>query len=312
MRYRTFGRRITYLSSMPVFALFILGAGLSPTIAGVIVCRFLAGLAGSPGLAIGSATITDTWPPAQRAVPMALYVMTPFIGPAIGPLLGGFTASAKGWRWTLWTLLFLTTVTLTPTMFMSETYKKTILEQRLKMKYKKAHAAGDAAPELESKQEVPPPLLKKSIAESAKFFIRSTLTRPLHMALVEPVVTFFTIYVSLNIGMLYGFFAAFPYVFRTKYGFNLDQIGLTFLGLGVGALAGAAILITWSRLYYVKEVHRAVKIGNTVAPEARLGIAMIGSVMIPASLFLFGWTAEYSVQWIVPVIAEAFFGCGNL
>jgi hypothetical protein len=132
------------------------------------------------------------------------------------------------------------------------------------------------------------------------------------MVVVEPVVAFFTIYVSLNIGMLYGFFAAFPYVFRTKYGFNLDQIGLTFLGLGVGALSGACVLVIWSKFYYAKQVHRAVKIGSTVAPEARLGIAMIGSVMIPTSLFLFGWTAEYSVYWIVPVIAEAFFGCGNL
>jgi MFS family permease len=302
---------MTYLSSMPVFALFTLGAGLSPTIVGVIICRFLAGLAGSPGLAIGSATITDLWPPADRAVPMALYVMTPFVGPAIGPLLGGFTASAKGWRWTLWTLLFLTAFSLTPTMFMSETYKKTILERRLKMQHKKARAAGDANVESKPERHLPP-VPAKGFVESAKLFLRTTLSRPLHMAVVEPVVTFFTIYVSLNIGMLYGFFAAFPYVFRTKYGFNLDQIGLTFLGLGVGALSGATILIIWSRFFYAKQVHQAVKIGSAVAPEARLCIAMIGSVMIPASLFLFGWTAEYSVHWIVPVIAEAFFGCGNL
>jgi MFS family permease len=296
---------------MPLFALFTLGAGFSSNITGVTICRFLSGLAGSPGLAIGSATITDIWEPAERALPMALYVMTPFIGPAIGPVLGGFTATAKGWRWTLWTLLFLTAVSLTPTAFMSETYKKTILQQRLKSKQKQARAAGDLAAESGSKEQVPS-TPQKPFIESAKFFLRTTLTRPLHMALVEPVVTFFTIYVSLNIGMLYGFFAAFPYVFRTKYGFNLDQIGLTFLGLGVGVVAGCAILIIWSKVFYAKQVLRAVRNGQTVAPEARLWIAMIGSVMIPASLFLFGWTAECSVTWIVPVIAEAFFGCGNL
>jgi len=29
-------------------------------------------------------------------------------------------------------------------------------------------------------------------------------------------------------------------------------------------------------------------------------------------LFWFGWTAESRVHWISPVIAEAFFACGNL
>ena len=48
------------------------------------------------------------------------------------------------------------------------------------------------------------------------------------------------------------------------------------------------------------------------SPEERLYLAMLGSFLLPTSLFLFGWSAHYRLPWIVPVIAEALFGAGNL
>ena len=80
----TLGRRAVYMVSLPIFALFILGSGFSRNIASLCVCRFFAGFFGSPGLGVGTATLSDVWLPAQRAVPMAVYVMTPFLGPAVG------------------------------------------------------------------------------------------------------------------------------------------------------------------------------------------------------------------------------------
>lgn len=80
----TLGRRRVYQISLPVFALFILGSGFAKGIGTLVVCRFLAGLWGSPALSIGSATVSDVWPPAHRAIPMAAYVAAPFMGPALG------------------------------------------------------------------------------------------------------------------------------------------------------------------------------------------------------------------------------------
>lgn len=97
----TLGRRAVYLIAIPIFALFTLGAGFSRSIASVTICRFFAGVFGSPGLSIGSATLSDMWKPHERAIPMAIYITTPFLGPAIGPLIGGFVVAAKGWRWTM-------------------------------------------------------------------------------------------------------------------------------------------------------------------------------------------------------------------
>jgi MFS family permease len=80
----SFGRRLVYWISIPLFALFILGSGFAKGMGTLILCRFFAGFFGSPALSLGSATISDVWPPAQRAIPMAAYVATPFLGPALG------------------------------------------------------------------------------------------------------------------------------------------------------------------------------------------------------------------------------------
>lgn len=69
---------------IPTFALFILGAGFSQDIASLTICRFFAGLFGSPALSIGSATLSDIWEAHERAIPMSFYISTPFLGPAIG------------------------------------------------------------------------------------------------------------------------------------------------------------------------------------------------------------------------------------
>lgn len=80
----TFGRRVVYWISIPAFALFVLGTGLSQTFPALVVCRFLAGLFGSPGLTVGSAILADVWKPEERSVPMTVFVAAPFVGPSMG------------------------------------------------------------------------------------------------------------------------------------------------------------------------------------------------------------------------------------
>jgi multidrug resistance protein len=290
------GRRAVYLVSIPIFALFILGSGFSNNIASLIVCRFFAGIFGSPGLSIGSATVADVWRPHERAVPMALYILTPFLGPALGPLCGGYATVAYGWRWTQWVLLFFTIAFLAPAFGMQETFKAKILRTRAK------------------RLGLTPPGKQKSTLESAKFFLTTQLTRPIHMGLTEPIVGLFTIYIAMNFAMLYSFFAVFEGIMRDVYGFGLGQSGLTFLGLGVGCIFGCAVIIILNKTLVKRQVRISKENGQggKISPESRLYIAMAGSLLIPISLFWFAWTARSDVHWISPVIAEAFFGCGNL
>ena len=80
----TYGRLIVYRVSLPISMLFTLGAGFSKTFAGILICRFLAGTAGSPVLAVGAGTNSDLFPPQLRALATAGFLWVPFMGPALG------------------------------------------------------------------------------------------------------------------------------------------------------------------------------------------------------------------------------------
>lgn len=80
----TVGRYPVYVGSVMLGTLFTLGVGLSPTFSGVCVLRFLAGFCYAPTLSIAAGTLNETFTPIKRALPSAIFILTPFLGPGIG------------------------------------------------------------------------------------------------------------------------------------------------------------------------------------------------------------------------------------
>ncbi|KAI9170817.1 Efflux pump rdc3 [Paramyrothecium foliicola] len=89
------------------------------------------------------------------------------------------------------------------------------------------------------------------------------------------------------------------------YNFESDVVGLVFLGLGVGSTVGLALFSTTSDRHARR---RAERDGAGPKPEYRLWLLPYAAVSMPVGLFIYGWTAEYSVHWIVPVAAHTFVG----
>lgn len=80
----TLGRRAVYFSCLPIFGLLTIGAGFSKTFASLVVCRFFAGVFGSPPLSVGAGTNADMYPPAQRGLVTCFFIVAPFLGPVLG------------------------------------------------------------------------------------------------------------------------------------------------------------------------------------------------------------------------------------
>lgn len=80
----TYGRQVVYLLSTPIGALFTMGAGFSNKIWTLFILRFFAGLTFSPALAIGVGSIADVYKAEHRAAPTSLFILSPFLGPALG------------------------------------------------------------------------------------------------------------------------------------------------------------------------------------------------------------------------------------
>lgn len=148
----------------------------------------------------------------------------------------------------------------------------------------------------------------KSVLET----ITWSFLRPLEMLLFEPMCLSLCMHSSLLLGILYLFFGAFPLVFATNHGFNIWQVGLTFLGLAIGILFGISTTPYWQKNYQllVKNRHTEASEDGKPEPEYRLPQVIVGAVLVPAGLFWFGFTTYTSVHWIVPVIGSGLFGMG--
>lgn len=48
--------------------------------------------------------------------------------------------------------------------------------------------------------------------------------------------------------------------------------------------------------------------GKPTKPEHRLIFMMAGAILLPIGLFLYGWTAQFKVQWMAPLIGTGIVG----
>lgn len=136
---------------------------------------------------------------------------------------------------------------------------------------------------------------------------KAAIIRPGKMLLFSPIIFLLSLYMAIVYGYLYLLFTAMPTVFKDQYNFSGGQIGLSYIGFGVGSLLGLAIMgATSDRI----SQHLAKKNGGEAKPEFRLPLMAFGSVFVPAGLFLFGWSAEKNEHWILPIIGTLFVGIG--
>ena len=178
------------------------------------------------------------------------------------PVIGSFVSVRKGWQWTQWTLIFFAVFGWLTALPARETYKKTILSRR---------RTRLGLPE--------PPSPFANTGARLYFLLTVTLIRPLHMLVTESIVGFLSLYIAFNFGVLFTFFAAFPYVFGSVYRFNTEQSGLVFLALGIGCALAVPTVLLSDRFLYMKQYRLSHAAGRNgvVAPEHRLYPAMLGS-----------------------------------
>ncbi|KAK5989443.1 Major facilitator superfamily multidrug transporter mdrA [Cladobotryum mycophilum] len=130
------------------------------------------------------------------------------------------------------------------------------------------------------------------------------------MLFTEPIVAFICLYVAVDFGTLFSFFAAVPYTFGTVYHFDLEESGLIFLSIVIGCFLGLATIVACDVFHYQKQIPKYPP--HRVPPEHRLYPAMIGSIGLPIGLFWFAWTAKSSISWASPAAAIIPFAWGNL
>lgn len=161
-----------------------------------MACRAIDGIGFRAPMTLVGGTLADLWKNEERGVPMAAFSAAPFVGPAIGPLVGGFLSDALGWRWLYWIQLIVSgTAWVLITFTVPETYTPKLLSRRAAKMRKQT---GDDRYVTEEDLDVRP------LGERLRLF----LLRPLQLLFLEPIVLLISLYMSVLYGLLYQFFVA--------------------------------------------------------------------------------------------------------
>ncbi|KAM0186107.1 hypothetical protein ACHAPI_011885 [Fusarium lateritium] len=290
-----YGRRKIFFFTFMATTAFSAGAAGAGSFPALLVLRFLAGSIGSAPFSNAPAVIADMFDKSERGMAMCMFSGAPFLGPAIGPMAGGFLSQAGGWRWLHGLLAAFTGVTwITTTIFVPETYTPYILRKRAQYLSK---LTGHTYISILDADKPP---------ASAAQQLRVALTRPWLLLFKEPIVLITSIYISIIYGTMYMCFAAFPIVFQRGRGWDQGIGGLAFTGIVIGVILSIASFVFEDKRY----TRAARKRDGPMEPEDRLLPAMVGSILIPLGLFWFAWTTFPSVHWIVPIIGSVFFAWG--
>ena len=93
------GRRVYYIGSIILFVFCSFMCGQASNIWVLVVFRFLQGLGGGALLSVSAAVVYEMFPKEKIATASALFGLGVFIGPTIGPTLGGFITENYSWPW---------------------------------------------------------------------------------------------------------------------------------------------------------------------------------------------------------------------
>lgn len=291
-----FGRTSIYIVTLFIFVILQIPTALSTDIAGLTVLRFLSGFFASPCLATGGASISDVLGPAYSPLGIAAWSMAAVCGPSLGPLVGSVLVVKGNWRWTFWFMGIISGVSLIVlTFLLPETYGNTLLLRKAK---RLRALTGDD--NITTEEEI------ANADISVRQLVVTTLWRPMEISIVEPVVLLINLFIALVYSVLYLWFEAFPIVFLEAKHFTLVELGVSYVSIMLGIIIACAIYIPVVIHIFTKRVLK----NEVIYPEVFIPTCIVGSVLMPIGIFIFGWTSSPDIHWMGPMVGGAIFAAG--
>lgn len=128
--------------------------------------------------------------------------------------------------------------------------------------------------------------------------------RPCYIAIFSPSALCLSLYSATATGSIYLVLTTLVGALQTFYHFDQSIVGLGFLPWAIGATVGLFLYGAMAGKY----ANHREKVAGEFVPEDRLPFAILGSFALPIGFLIYGWSAQYGVHWIVPLIGTAFMG----
>lgn len=294
------GRMPGYFVAYIILIISLFPSAFAPNFATLVVTRFFGGGASSVSINIVGGSISDVWHGDKaRSLPMSLFGFTSVVGIALGPFIGSAIVQIHKndpWRWIFYVQIIYN-AGLLPIfwLILRETRPDVILKRRAAKIRKETGRPVYAQADIN--------------APSTLRLLQISFKRPTKMLLTEPVVTFFTLWISFAWGILYLFFSSVVQTFGENYGWDTLATGLVQLAISVGAVIGT-VFNPFQDWLYLRSSSRNKEKPSKPIPEARLYTSIPGSLLFAAGLFWYGWASQPDVHWIVPTMGITAAGVG--
>ncbi|KAJ5256788.1 hypothetical protein N7478_012892 [Penicillium angulare] len=304
------------IGSAPVLALALTGCAifqiplaLATNVTTILVSRFLAGLMGAGGLAVGSGVLADIFGPIARGVAVGTSASIMNLGSILGPIAGAYLVDRSGWRWTAWlTLILCGGAGIISIFFLRESSHNRILRWRAaRLRTETGDERHRASAEM--------------VSLEPRVLLRRYCSKPVRMFVQEPILIVMTVYLTLVYGSLYLSYQLFPRAFEQR-GWATPVAYLPFISVGLGLMSALGIFSLFTMTWYKKRWVAAQKefqqqltvpedtggslVSSRIAPEDRLPPMILGAVLLPPSLLWFGWSGN--THWASQVISCFFIG----
>ncbi|CCE31460.1 related to multidrug resistant protein [Claviceps purpurea 20.1] len=295
-----YGRVIVLQLSNMLFLVFNLGCGLAQTRDQMIAFRFLAGIGGSAPLAIGGGVLSDLFRAEERGRALSVYSLMPLLGPAVGPVTGGWIAEKTTWRWVFYsTTIACGLVQMLGLLCLQETYAPVLLHRK---KMRLMRETGNMR--LHTEYDCPDRTLLQMLARA--------FVRPFRLLTTQPIIQVLSLYLMFLYGTMYLILATFPTLFATKYGETPGVIGLNYISIGVGFFLGTQVCAPLQDRVYAALKRRYVPDGGAGRPEFRVPMMVPGALLVPVGIIIYAWTAEVPTHWLGPNAGAALFALGTI
>ncbi|CAK7233403.1 hypothetical protein SEUCBS140593_008589 [Sporothrix eucalyptigena] len=334
----TWGRAKVLAAASALFALATIMATVAHSTTLFIAARGLTGLAVATNV-LNPAIIGDMFPPDQRGAAMSLVQLTPLLGGAIGPAIGGALADTMGWRSVLWlsTGLGLACNLLVWAAF-RETYAPAILRARrhrlregreepyVPQTKQATTAIVHSSPSSSSLSSAnsdnvspTPPLADPSSvgtspSSSGLRHIRDAVLRPAILLADSFVLAALAIYGAIIFSYFYVMSVSLPDILENRYGFTSAATGSSFLVFSTGALFSVAICNRCLDSIYryltrtrgrISPEDGITRIGR---PEFKLPLTTCCGLFFPLSVAAYGWSSELILPLPCLLLAEGMMG----
>ncbi|KAL6876882.1 MFS general substrate transporter [Trichoderma novae-zelandiae] len=329
------GRYPIFIVAGTVFVVFQAVCSVMPDAAGMLVSRFLVGTGGSVFSAVVGGVLADLWEKEERNTPMALFSGAVLAGTGAGPLVSTALIETVGsndraWKWSFWTQVILDSgLLLALVLFFAESRASVLLSRKAKKLNKwygdlethgiyglrisselalMASAASSQTtitPNLNGPSVPSTPRLRRirwivkedEQRASLGHIVLTSIRRPFHLLLTEPVVFCFSLWAAFSWGVLYLSFSVVPFL----YGENFSLSSRVYVAMMIASAVATVVGIFQEHLLkhsQWKRQEEGFQYSDSrfwafmrrrfpaEAPEARLYFTCITALLLPIGLFI--------------------------